>query len=103
MNLKQRLNALIASCRSHLPLVVVGAAVILMLFFNEETSLSLNMKYEHEIERLKANIEANDDSASYYNRKRMRLLSDTEDLEAVAREQYNMQRPTEDVYIIKEK
>lgn len=103
MNLKQRLRAVLSACRSHLPLVVVGAAIILMLFFNEETSLSLNMKYEREIEHLKAAIEANDDSAAYYNRKRMRLLSDSEDLEAVAREQYNMQRPTEDVYIIKEK
>lgn len=87
--------------KAHLPLFIVGGAVVLLLFFNEETSLSLNLKYEKEIARLKSEIKMCEDSAVYYKDKRQALLSGTEDLEQVAREQYNMQRPTEDVFLIK--
>ncbi len=40
------------------------------------------------------------DSAEYYRRAREALMTDAEDLEVVARENYNMQRPSEDVYIL---
>ena len=86
--------------RAHLPLTAVGGVVILFLFFNEETSLSLNMEYESQIKELKREIKECRDSAVYYRQKRENLLSGTEDLERVAREQYNMQRLQEDVYIV---
>lgn len=89
--------------RAHLPLIAVGAVVILFLFFNEETSLSLNMKYENQIKELKSQIKLSNDSAAYYRQKRRNLLSGTEDLERIAREQYNMQRAQEDVYIVNDR
>ncbi len=96
-------HGFVAFVRSHLPLLIVGTVVILLLFFNEETSLSLNMKYDNEIRDLKSEIKSNIDSAEYYRAKREAILSGTQDLEAIAREQYHMQRPTEDVYVIRNK
>lgn len=87
--------------RSHLPLIVIGSIVVLLLFFNDETSLALNMKYEKEINRLSLEIKECRDSAAYYRRQREAILSHSEDLEHLARERFHMQRPTEDVYILK--
>lgn len=82
------------------PLILVGGVVILVLSLNEETSATRNYSYMQEIKELKREIKDNEDSAAYYRRKREALLTGTSDLEHVAREQYHMQRPTEDVYII---
>lgn len=87
--------------KSHLPLVIIGSVVVLVLFFNDETSLALNMKYEKEINNLTLQIKECRDSASYYRQQREAILHDSEDLEHLARERFHMQRPTEDVFILK--
>lgn len=87
--------------KSHLPLVILGSLVVLVLFFNDETSMALNMKYEKEINRLSMEIKECRDSAAYYRKEREAILHDSEDLEHLARERFHMQRPTEDVYILK--
>lgn len=87
--------------KSHLPLVIIGSVVVLLLFFNDETSLALNMKYEKEINRLSLQIKECRDSAAYYRGQREAILHHTEDLEHLARERFHMQKPTEDVYILK--
>lgn len=87
--------------KSHLPLIVIGSLVVLLLFFNDETSLALNLKYEKEINRLSLEIKECKDSAAFYRQQRESLLNDSEDLEHLARERFHMQRPTEDVYILK--
>ena len=87
--------------KSHLPLVVIGSLVVLLLFFNDETSLALNMEYEREINKLTLEIKECKDSAAYYRMQREAIMHDSEDLERMARERFHMQRPTEDVYIIK--
>lgn len=87
--------------RSHLPLILIGSLVVLLLFFNDETSLSLNMEYEREINRLTQEIKECKDSANLYRMEREAILHESEDLEHLARERFHMQRPTEDVYIIK--
>lgn len=87
--------------KSHIPLVLIGSLVVLLLFFNDETSLALNMKYEKEINRLTLEIKECKDSAAYYRAQRESIIHDTEDLEHLARERFHMQRPTEDVYILK--
>lgn len=87
--------------KSHLPLILLGSLVVLLLFFNEETSMALNMKYEKEINRLTVEIKENRDSAAYYRSQKEALLHDTEDLEHLARERFHMQRPNEDVFILK--
>ena len=75
--------------------------MVLVLFFNDETSMSLNMEYDREINRLTLEIEECRDSAAYYRQQRESLLHDSEDIEHLARERFHMQRPTEDVYILK--
>lgn len=87
--------------KSHLPLILIGSLVVLLLFFNDETSLALNMKYEKEINKLSLEIKENRDSAAYYRLQREAILHESEDLEHLARERFHMQRPTEDVYILK--
>lgn len=87
---------------SHLPLFLIGTVVVLLLFFNEETSISLNMEYQKEIARLNREIKENLDSAAYYRARREAILHGEADLEHLAREQYNMQKPTEDVFVIRE-
>lgn len=87
---------------SHLPVFIIGGVVILLLFFNEETSIRLNMEYQSEIARLNREIKESRDSAAYYRARREAILRGDADLEHLAREQYNMQRPTEDVFLIRE-
>lgn len=87
--------------RSHIALLVIGTAVVLLLFFNEDVSWKHNMEYQEEIKSLKEEIKACNDSAAYYRMRREQLLTGTEQLEQIAREEYRMQKPTEDVYIIK--
>lgn len=86
--------------RSRWTLLIIGGVVILLLFFNDDTSFTLNMEYQREINELKKEIALNQDSARYYREKRDAVLSGRDELEHLAREGFNMQRPTEDVYII---
>ncbi len=86
--------------KSHLPVIIIGSVVVLLLYFNEDTSMSLNMKYEKEINRLKEEISQNRDSAEYYRKHRIAIEAGESDLEYMAREQFRMQRPTEDVFVI---
>lgn len=87
--------------KSHLPLILVGSLVVMLLFFNDETSLALNMEYEREINKLTLEIKECKDSAAFYKSQREAIIHDSEDLEHLARERFHMQRPTEDVYILK--
>ncbi len=91
------------SRRSHLPVILIGGLVVLVLFFNDETSMQLNMQYQGRINDLTREIELNRDSAAYYRQKREAIEKGTAQLEQIAREQYHLQRPTEDVYILTEK
>lgn len=82
------------------PLILVGGVIILVLSLNEETSATRNYSYMQEIKELKEEIKRNQDSAQYYKMKREALLHSEADLEHLAREQYHMQRRTEDVFLI---
>lgn len=86
--------------QSHLSVLLVAGAVIVLLFSNEETSMARSQELDKDIAALKASITQANDSADYYKKARERLLNGTEDLEKVSRENYGMQRATEDVYII---
>ena len=86
--------------RSHIPLLLVGGLVVTLLFFNEDASVSLNMEYERQINSLKREIKECRDSAAYYRQHREALESGQSDLEYIAREQYHMQRPTEEVFLL---
>lgn len=87
--------------KAHLPVIIVLGILILLLFFNEDVSLTKSRQYDEEIASLKRAIKLCEDSTAYYNAKYEELSTGVEDLERLARENYHMQRPTEDVYIIK--
>lgn len=87
--------------KSNITLIAVGSVMVLLLFFNEDTSMKLNMQYQQQIKDLKKEIRVCEDSAQWYRARREALYIDTEDLEHVVREQYHMQRSSEDVYLIK--
>ena len=73
----------------------------MILFFNDETSVALNMEYDRQIHELKQQISECKDSASYFRTQREAILHENTDLERMAREKFHMQRPEEDVYILK--
>ena len=87
--------------RSHIALVLILGLVVLLLFFNEDTSYKLNMEYQQQINELQTAIKECEDSAAYYKARRKALLTGTEDLEHIAREEYHMQKNSEDVYLIR--
>lgn len=89
--------------RSHFAVIAIGALVIAMLFLNEDASWEHNMEYQSRIKALNEEIQTCRDSAEYYRQQREKLLTGTEELEQIAREEYRMQKPTEDVYIIKQR
>lgn len=81
-------------------MLIIAGLVVLLLLFNDEISLTLNMKYDREISELNRQIKESRDSADYFRKERDAILHENSDLERIAREQFHMQRPTEDVYII---
>ncbi len=87
--------------RSHLPVLVIGSLTVMLLFFNDDTSISQNMEYERQINALSEEIAECLDSAAYYRRQREAITHGTARLEYMAREKFHMQRPSEDVFILK--
>lgn len=87
--------------RSHIALFLILGMVVLLLFFNEETSYKLNMEYQEQINALQREIKICEDSAAYYRARREALVTGTDDLEHIAREEYHMQKATEDVFVLK--
>ena len=87
--------------RSHLAVIAIGSLVIALLFLNEDASWEHNMEYQEQIKALNEEIKTCNDSAEYYRVQRQQLLTGTEELEKLAREEYRMQKATEDVFIIK--
>lgn len=88
--------------RSHLAPLLIGSVVLGVLFFNEDTSWKDNMAYQEEINELKERIRLCNDSAQWFHDRREQLLHGNEELEQIAREEYHMQKPTEDIYLIEE-
>lgn len=86
--------------RSHLPMLIIGGVFISALYFDDETSVKLNMEFDRQINSLKKEIKLNKDSALYYRERREGIERGKADLENMAREQFHMQRPTEDVFIL---
>lgn len=79
-------------------LAAVVAFVMFVLFFNEN-SFMRNVELKREIEALKAEIRDNEDTLRYYQDSIEKLNTDRETMEKIVREQYHMQRPSEDVYV----
>ena len=78
----------------------IYSLVIALLLLNDDVSISRNYSYMQEITGLRHEIQVNRDSAAYYRAKRRELTSSPDMLEHIAREQYQMQKPDEEVYLL---
>lgn len=87
--------------RAHLPVIIIGGLMVVILLVNDDTSITQNMEYQHQINELSEAIAECLDSAAYYKRQRESIVRGTGSLEHLAREKFHMQRPSEDVFILK--
>ncbi len=85
---------------ANIPLLIIGVFLIGLLLLNEDASFSQSMIFEKEIIRLKREIKECKDSAAYYRSRRLAIERGDDALEFIAREQYHMKRPTEDVFLL---
>ena len=85
---------------ANIPLLIIGVFFIGLWLLNEDASFTQSMLYEKEIVRLKKEIKENKDSAAFYRNRRLAIERGDEALEFIAREQYHMKRPTEDVFLL---
>lgn len=91
----------VAWCRRYLKLNFLGttAVIIFVLFFNDNSVVN-SIEYAREIEHLKQEIREYNDTFQYYRNLNQSLMRNPETMERIVREQYHMQRPNEDVYIV---
>lgn len=83
-----------------MPLFLIGIFFVGILLLNDDASFSQSMQFEQEIVRLKQAIKENNDSAEYYRSRRIAIERGDDALEYLAREQYHMKRPSEDVFLL---
>lgn len=84
----------------NVPLFLIGLFFVGILLLNDDASFSQSMQFEQEIVRLKQAIKENNDSAEYYRSRRIAIERGDDALEYLAREQYHMKRPSEDVFLL---
>ena len=79
-------------------LIVIGVLVYIVFF--GDSSVARRVEYQQQIDSLRAEVELVQDSVNYYRELNRRLSSDPEVMERVVREQYNMKREGEDVFVM---
>ena len=79
------------------------AIFVIFIIFIDENSCIQRIKYDNEINKLRREIAAQNDTTDYYNRRIEELKSDKNIVEQIAREQYLRSKPDEDIYIIDSK
>ena len=76
---------------------------VIFILFIDENSCIQRVRYDRQINDLRQQIAAQNDTTDYYNRQIERLKTDKNEVEQIAREQYYMSKPSEDIYIIEPK
>ncbi len=79
---------------------LIGLALVVYLTFFSEHSITRRISYQKEIDSLTECLRLQQDSLAYYRDLNRRITTDPELMEQVVREQYNMNRQHEDVFII---
>lgn len=94
-------NSFFSWCRRHfsLPAIAVIAFIIYLLFFNSNSCSRLHELKQQELE-LQTEINTVQDTISHYRELNRRLETDPATLERIGREEYRMQMPDEDVFIV---
>ncbi|MEZ3520276.1 MAG: septum formation initiator family protein [Muribaculaceae bacterium] len=88
--------------RRFLPLpTIIALAVVAFITFYGDNSVVRRIEYDRQIDSLRHELKANRDTMLYYRELNARLSSDPDMVESVVRQEYNMARPDEDVYIFK--
>ncbi len=80
-----------------IPFIIFIGFIVILLFFGENNYMQIS-EQRVEIDKVKAQIKEQEDSAQFYIRKTQELNTDKETLEKIAREQYNMKRYNEEVF-----
>lgn len=88
-------------CRRYISIsLIVTVAIISYILFFSPSSVSETYTYDRQIDSLKQAIRRAADSLEYYQDLERRLNTDPAAMEKVVRENYHMQRPDEDVYVV---
>lgn len=82
-----------------LPTLAVIGVLVYIVFFGD-SSVARRVEYQRQIDSLRAEVECVQDSVDRYRELNRRLASDPEAMERVVREQYNMKREGEDVFVM---
>lgn len=80
-------------------IVIVGLGIYISFF--SESSIMRAVAYQKTIDSLQNCIQEQQDSLDYYRDLNRRLSTDPSLTEQVVREQYNMKRDNEDVFVFK--
>jgi len=78
---------------------VIVILFIIYTLFLQENSIFKFVEYSNTIDSLKTEIKTATDTMRYYEEMNARLSSDPEVMERVVRENFNMVRESEDVYL----
>ena len=81
-----------------LPTVAVLAVLVYIVFFGD-SSVARRVEYQRQIDSLEVEVAMVQDSVDFYRALNNRLASDPSAMERVVREQYNMKREGEDVFV----
>ena len=82
----------------NIPLLIFVLFVVTLLFYGDNSFIR-STKYRSQINELKSQIKAYEDSAAMYDAKVNELNTDNESLERLVREKYGMKRVNEEVFI----
>ncbi len=98
--MKQRFLSVSAWAKKYLswPTIICLIGLAYIIFLGEHTVFR-TIDYDTQIDSLRNELAAQTDTMLYYRDLNRRLTTDPELMEQVVREQYNMKRDNEDVYI----
>lgn len=99
--MNERLSNIYTWSRKYITLnfLAMCAIIVYLCFFNDNSVTDM-YRYQKEIDTKRAEIISNLDTIRYYETMLNRLRTDPETMERIVREQYHMQRPNEDIYVV---
>ncbi len=84
----------------NLPFVLMTGVLVYVLFFNDNSIID-NYRYQKEIDRLcRPRSPPTTTHCDITRALNERLRTDPETMERIVREQYHMQRPNEDIFLV---
>ena len=87
--------------RRYMPVTtLIAVGLLVYIAFFGEKSVTQRLEYQVMIDSLEQCLSQQRDSLEYYRQLNSRLDRDPELMEQVVREQYNMKREHEDVYVV---